>query len=83
RTLRVGGHPGASLHVGEDVCQIDMVACASPHWKPGFLGGSDASVTAIVDNCVSRNAWAIKLMVQTRPALLYIVSESSWNMFHA
>lgn len=83
RTLRDGGHPGASLHVGEDVCQLDMVACASPHWKPGFLGGSDASVTAIVDNCVSRNAWAIKQMVQTRPALLYIVSESSWNMFHA
>ncbi|WP_175919695.1 GTPase [Burkholderia pyrrocinia] len=81
--LRHAGHPTASLRVGEDVCQLDMVACASPHWNAGFLGGSPASIATIVDNCVSRNAWAIKQMVQTRPAVLYVVSQSSWNMFYS
>jgi nucleoside phosphorylase len=81
--LRHAGHPGASLRVGEDVCQLDMVACASPHWNAGFLGGSPASIATIVDNCVSRNAWAIKQIVQTRPAVLYVVSQSSWNMFYS
>ncbi len=74
-------HPSASLRIGEDVCQLDMVACASPHWNDGFLGGSDQSLVTIVDNCVKENAWAIKQMVQTRPAILYIVSIQSWNMF--
>jgi hypothetical protein len=60
-----------------------MVACASPHWNAGFLGGTADSLATIVDNCVSRNAWAIKQIVQTRPAVLYIVSESSWRMFEA
>jgi nucleoside phosphorylase len=82
-TLRAAGHAGAALRVGEDVCQLDMVACASPHWNAGFLGGSAASIGRIVDACVSENAWAIKQMVQTRPAVLYIVSQSSWNMFRA
>jgi nucleoside phosphorylase len=81
--LRKDGHSSAHLRVGEDVCQLDMVACASPHWNPGFLGGTPESVARIVDNCVSQNAWAIKQMVQTRPAVLYIVSQSSWNMFRA
>lgn len=80
-TLRKDGHTQASLRIGEDVCQLDMVACASPHWNPGFLGGTQDSVVQIVDNCVTRNAWAIKQMVQTRPAVLYIVSQSSWDMF--
>jgi len=82
-TLRKSGHADATLQVGEDVCQLDMVACASPHWNPEFLGGSSDTVGRIVDNCVSRNGWAIKQLVQTRPAVLYIVSESSWKMFHA
>lgn len=80
-TLHKAGHTNASLMIGEDVCHLDMVACASPHWNKGFLGGSDESITTIVDNCVSRNAWAIKQMVQTRPAVLYVVSGSSWDMF--
>jgi nucleoside phosphorylase len=80
-TVRRSGHANAALRMGEDVCQIDMVACASPHWNRGFLGGTDESIATIVDNCVSHNAWAMKQMVQTRPAILYIVSQSSWNMF--
>ena len=81
--LRAAGHPDAALRIGEDVAQLDMVACASPHWNPGFLGGTLDAISTIVDNCVSKNAWAIKQMVQTRPAVLYIVSESSWRMFEA
>ncbi len=81
-TIRHNGKPNASLQIGEDVCQLDMVACASPHWRNGFLGGTEQSKEKIVDNCVTQNAWAIKQMVQTRPAVLYIVSESSWKMFH-
>lgn len=81
-SVRGAGHPSASFRVGEDVSQLDMVACASPHWNTGFLGGTNESVAAIVDNCVSKNAWAIKQMVQTRPAVLYVVSISSWEMFY-
>ncbi len=81
-TLHNDGHPSAALRIGEDVSQLDMVACASPHWNLHFLGGSDDNIATIVDNCVSKNAWAIKQMVQTRPAILYIVSVSSWHMFY-
>lgn len=80
-TLHKAGHTAANLRIGEDVCQVDMVACASPHWNKGFLGGTQESIATIVDNCVSRNAWAIKQMVQTRPSVLYVVSGSSWEMF--
>lgn len=82
-TLYRDGHQNASLRIGEDVCQLDMVACASPHWNKGYLGGTDESVFKIVDNCVTQNAWAIKQIVQTRPAILYIVSESTWSMFRS
>ena len=80
-TLRKSGHTGATLQIGEDVCQLDMVACASPHWNPGFLGGTTASERAVIDNCVVKNAWAMKQLVQTRPAVLFLVGESTWNMF--
>lgn len=72
------GHTDAHLEIGEDVSQLDMVACASPHWTEGYLGNE---MKTIVNNCVSKNAWAVKQFVQTNPSVLYIVSESSWNMF--
>jgi nucleoside phosphorylase len=80
-TLRKAGHD-ANLRIGEDVSQIDLVACASPHWNPEFLGGTPESVKQIVDNCVSLNTWAMKQIIQSRPAVLYIVSQSSWKMFN-
>lgn len=79
--LKGKGHADADLKIGEDVGQLDMVACASPHWKPDYLGGSPASEQTIINNCVSKNAWAIKQLVQTRPAVLFLVGESSYNMF--
>jgi hypothetical protein len=80
-TIRADGHKDATLRMGEDVCQLDMVACASPHWNPGFLGGTSESEHTVIDNCVVKNAWAMKQFVQTRPAILYLVGESSWDMF--
>jgi hypothetical protein len=44
------GHPDASLKLGEDVGQIDMVACASPHWGPQCLGGTMQSVNTVAAN---------------------------------
>lgn len=79
--LKNKGHSDAALKIGEDVCQLDMVACASPHWKPPYLGGTESSEDTIIDNCVSKNAWAMKQFVQTRPAVLFLVGESSYNMF--
>lgn len=79
--LKKKGHKGADLAIGEDVGQLDMVACASPHWKPSFLGGTEASENLIISNCVSLNAWAMKQLVMTRPAVLFLVGESSYNMF--
>ncbi len=80
--LKGKGCTDADLKIGEDVCQLDMVACASPHWNKNFLGGSQSSENAIIDNCVSKNAWAMKQLVQTRPAVLFLVGESSYKMFH-
>jgi hypothetical protein len=79
--LTTKGHAGAKLRVGEDVGQLDMVACASPHWGPQWLGGTSQSVNTVVKNCVQKNAWAVKQLLQTRPAVLYLVGQSSWTMF--
>jgi hypothetical protein len=81
--LAAKGHKDASLRVGEDVGQLDMVACASPHWGAPFLGGTSAAAATVISNCVSKNAWAIKQLVQTRPAVLFLVGESSYDMFQA
>jgi hypothetical protein len=73
----------AKLRVGEDVGQLDMVACASPHWGPSWLGGSTDSVRTVISNCVTENAWAIKQLIHTRPAVLFLVGEASFNMFRS
>jgi hypothetical protein len=79
--LQSKGYAGAQLRVGEDVAQLDMVACASPHWGPQWLGGTSQSVNAVIKNCVQKNAWALKQLLQTQPAVLFLVGQSSWNMF--
>ncbi len=75
------GHADARFRVGEDVGQLDMVGCASPHWGPPWLGGTTQSVNTVVSNCVHKNAWAMKQLVQSRPAVLFLVGQASWNMF--
>ncbi len=80
--LKEKGMTGADIQIGEDVGQLDMVACASPHWNKAFLSDEKGDREPdIINNCVSKNAWAIKQLVQTKPAVLYLVGESSWNMF--
>lgn len=79
--LKEKGCTDARLQVGEDVGQLDMVACASPHWGPEWLGGTSQSVNTVISNCVQKNAWAMKQLVQTRPAILFLVGQASWNMF--
>jgi hypothetical protein len=81
--LKSRGHATADVRPGEDVGQLDMVACASPHWGPAWLGGTTDSVSAIVRNCVTTNAWALKQLLHTRPAILYLVGEASYDMFAA
>src|SRR5581483_11158643 len=80
--LHRDGHTDAVLRVGEDVGQLDMVACASPHWSPAWLGQTHDSVMKIIHNCVSQNAWALKQLLHTRPALLVLVGQASYDMFH-
>ncbi len=77
--LQSKGCSDINLKIGEDVCQADMVACASPHWNEDYLGNQKDT---IVHNCVSKNAWAVKQLVQTKPAVLFLVGEASYNMFH-
>jgi hypothetical protein len=79
--LKKQGHADATLRVGEDVGQVDMIACATPHWGPPWLGGNVQSVNTIISNCVHKNAWAMKQLVQTKPAVIFLVGQSSWNMF--
>jgi hypothetical protein len=79
--LKQKGHVTSRIRIGEDVGQLDMVACASPHWGPQWLGGNGQVVNTIISNCVHKNAWAMKQLVQTRPAILYLVGQASWNMF--
>lgn len=78
--VKQNGHPDVHLQMGEDVCQLDMVACASPHWNEAYLGGKESEKT-IISNCVHKNAWAVKQLIQTKPAILFLVGESSYNMF--
>jgi hypothetical protein len=79
--LKSKGHADASLRVGEDVGQLDMVACASPHWGAPWLGNSTQSMNTVISNCVHKNAWALKQIIQTQPAILFLVGQASWNMF--
>ena len=79
--LKEKGHTSAHLQIGQDVGQLDMVACASPRWGPQWLGGTSQSMHTIISNCVHRNAWALKQLVQTRPAVVFLVGQASWDMF--
>ena len=79
--LKASGHADATLRVGEDVCQLDMVACASPHiGARRWLAGLKESEQTVMSNCVSQNAWAIKQLIQSRPAVLLLIGEG-YTMF--
>ncbi len=65
------------LKVGEDVSQHDMVACASPGWVEKF----DMPVKRIEANCVTDQAFALRQLIQSRPAVLLLVGGSAVEMF--
>jgi len=78
--LESNGNAEPNVRMCEDVCQLDMVACASPHWAPPFMGGKKTE-NEVISNCLSTNAWVIKQLVQTKPAVIYIIGETSYAMF--
>ncbi len=74
----IGGElADANLRVGEDVAQHDMIHCASPGWSTAY----DIPTDAITRHCVQENAFVLKQLLQSQPALIYIVGGSSLAMF--
>lgn len=75
---------GAKLKIGEDVCQIDMISCASPGWGVKYdLKGETAAT--VEQNCISMHrdkGWTIKQYLQTQPAVLIFVSLHALALFH-
>ena len=67
----------ADLSISEDVCQHDMISCASPGWSSKY----DIPTEKITDNCVKDNAFIVSQLIQTRPAVIVIVGGSSLDMF--
>lgn len=69
----------ADLRLGEDVCQADMVACASPGWGSWF---SDQAREGIIKECVHKRGWVAQQLLQTRPAVVVFAGLSAYSMFH-
>lgn len=76
--LQADQPPGTrvELRVGEDVSQHDMVACASPGWHKYGI-----PVERIVANCAGDKAFALRQLIQSRPAVLILVGSSVAEMF--
>jgi hypothetical protein len=55
----------------------DMVGCASPGWGKNL----DIPRERIADNCVNRNRYMVEQLIQSKPRLVLIVSNSSLSMF--
>lgn len=67
-----------NLEMAEDVCQLDMVACASPGWGAQF----EINKEQVVENCVNKNAWVIKQLIQSNPKVIVFSGESAFDMFN-
>lgn len=68
-----------NLQMAEDVCQLDMVACASPGWGDKL----EIDKQEVVRECVYRNRWVIKQLIQTRPGVIVFSGRSAFQMFNA
>lgn len=74
----IGGPLAAArLEIGEDVGQNDMIACASPGWTDKY----DIPTKRVTHNCVEDHAYVIRQFLQSRPAVLVLVSASAVEMF--
>ncbi|HXD30404.1 MAG TPA: hypothetical protein VN643_04790 [Pyrinomonadaceae bacterium] len=67
-----------NLEMAEDVCQLDMVACASPGWGAQF----EINKAQVVENCVNKNAWVVKQLIQSNPKVIVFSGESAFQMFN-
>jgi len=68
------------LRMAEDVCQADMVACASPGWK-SWISDDDIR-SKIVDECVIKRMWIGLQLLQTRPTIIVFAGKSAFELFH-
>lgn len=67
-----------NLEMAEDVCQLDMVACASPGWGAQF----EINKEQVIENCVNKNAWVVKQLIQSNPKVIVFSGESAFDMFN-
>lgn len=65
------------LSVGEDVSMYDMVGCASPGWSEQY----DIPRSSIASRCVGEKNYVLRQLLQSRPAVLLLVSTSALSMF--
>jgi len=68
----------SDLRLGEDVCQADMVACASPGWDSWFTAEAQ---TGIIDECVHKRGWLAQQLLQTQPLMVVFAGLRAFNMF--
>lgn len=73
------GLENSLLEMGEDVCQGDMVACASPGWGDDYL--FDEERKGIVEECVIKRRYLALQLMQSRPACVVFSGKSALNMF--
>jgi hypothetical protein len=67
----------APLSIAEDVAQHDMIACASPGWSTKY----DIPTQKITKNCVIDGGFLVSQLIQSKPAVIVIVGDSSLEMF--
>jgi hypothetical protein len=80
RFKKLAGNPlkQSKFQIGEDACQADMVACASPGWNAYF---PDKTRSDIVQECVKMRLYMAEQLIQTRPAVIVFAGNSALNMF--
>ncbi|MCH3917275.1 MAG: hypothetical protein LKE40_07405 [Spirochaetia bacterium] len=63
--------------IGEDISMYDMVGCASPGWSDKY----DIPRSSIAARCVGEKDYVLRQLLQSRPAVLLLVSTSALEMF--
>lgn len=67
-----------NIQMAEDVCQLDMVACASPGWGKSYKIDKKEAVR----ECIRENAWVIKQLIQSNPKVIIFSGRSAFQMFN-
>jgi hypothetical protein len=75
--LRSRGHL-PEMQMAEDLCQLDMVACASPGWGNAY----QIDKQEVVSQCIQSNAWVIKQLIQSNPKVLIFSGRSAFQLFN-